>query len=111
MTSSKEHRIYSLSKRQKSSTLAKELEEKGSLIYKNVEITSLRQLAQILDIKNESTLRSWKGKNWELEEVKKHLQTHGCPSKLHDDQKAELEIYIHGRNDEHEVCSIATIQG
>lgn len=87
----KQHcRVYSLQTRQKAAALYKQLQETGSCVVFGQEITTVKELCQLLDIKNESTVRTWAVKDWSKKAVKECLSHRGAKFKLSEDQKKKL---------------------
>lgn len=88
-------RVYSLRTRQNAVKLAKEMEENGLCICKGKEVRSLRKLAELLDLKNESTLRYWmKIGDWSNSATKIRLCKRGIESKLDEEQQKKIENYV-----------------
>ncbi len=66
----------------------------GKTIVNGREITSLPQLFQLFDIKNESTFRYWLAKkDWNKDAVKSRLHQQGRKSELEDDEKDDLKKF------------------
>jgi hypothetical protein len=83
-------RVYSLATRQKSVKLYRDLKENGSCVINGEEIFTCTELVKRLNLKNESTLRSWANKSWDKTSAKARLAKRGKKAKLTTEQKDEL---------------------
>jgi transposase-like protein len=82
--------VYSIATRQKSVKLYSTLKETGSCIVNGEEITTCSELARKLNVKNESTIRTWASKSWNKSSIIERSSKRGRKSKLSKEQKAEL---------------------
>ena len=88
-------RVYSLRTRQIAVDLVNELQEKGSCLFKGTEIKSLRQLANSLDVRDESTLRYWARKgDWSRSATTERIGNRGVLGKLNEEEEKKVESFV-----------------
>jgi transposase-like protein len=104
-------RTYSLQFRRRAVELLNKLEEEKKVSINGVDIRSVSHLARELDVKNESTLRSWKSKEWTKTATKDRLASRSWLSKLDADQNEELLCWVLKQNEEHKEVTIEKIIG
>jgi hypothetical protein len=98
-------RVYSAKTRQLAVQLAQNVKENGSCVVRGTEVYSLRELAKILQIQNEATLRYWiKQGDWRKEAVERRSSKRGTKSKLSTEQLDKIENYVIGCQSNHEHC-------
>ena len=84
-------RVYSLKTRQLGANAYKEFQESGKTNIKGQEITSVKEILTLLDVKNESTLRGWaKVSAWDRESVKKRFAKRGRKKNLEEEEEEKL---------------------
>jgi hypothetical protein len=87
-------RIYSIKTRQLGAKAYKDIQDSGKAIIKGKEITSVKEILALLDVKNESTLRGWAKVNaWDRESVKKRFSKRGRKKFLDEDEEKKLKQY------------------
>jgi len=104
-------RSYTLQFRQRAVSLLNKLEEEKKVVVNGVEIQTVSHLARELDIKNESTLRSWKNKVWTKTASNLRLSSRGRLSKLDEDQNEVILCWVLKQNEEHKEVTIEKIVG
>jgi transposase-like protein len=98
-------RVYSLKTRERAVQLAKEIKESGECSLNGVVLTSLRQLAKALDLRDESTLRYWiKQQCWDSDSVKERLANRGAKPMLAPDEQELVENFVLECCEQHKHC-------
>jgi transposase-like protein len=82
--------VYSLATRQKAVKLYGILKETGSCNVNGEEVSTIVELARRLNVKNESTIRTWAKKSMDKSSIKERSSKRGRKSKLSSQQKAVL---------------------
>jgi hypothetical protein len=84
-------RIYSLQTRQKAAQAYNDWKQTGKAVVKGREVSTVKEITKLFDLKNESTLRSWASKDWAKDALKKRLSLRGKKSKLSKEQKEKIK--------------------
>lgn len=78
----------------KSKRHANLLTANGVVVYNNLECKSVTQIAHAMDIKDESTLRGWIGKDHSIDDYKKRGAIKGAKCKLTEEQQTQLREWV-----------------